>query len=96
MPAFNVENYVASAIESVLNQTYINFELIVLDDGSSDGTAKIINTYSDPRLKRVFLPENKGLVSARNTLVAMARGKYIAFLDSDDLADPKRLELQLQ
>jgi glycosyltransferase involved in cell wall biosynthesis len=96
MPAFNVEHYVGSAIESVLNQTYVNFELIVLDDGSSDDTAKIINTYSDPRLNKVFLPENKGLVSARNTLVAMARGKYIAFLDSDDLADPKRLELQLQ
>ncbi|QWD96838.1 glycosyltransferase family 2 protein [Polynucleobacter sp. MG-6-Vaara-E2] len=96
MPAFNVEDYVGPAIESILNQTYTNFELIVLDDGSSDGTVKIISTYSDPRLKKVFLPENKGLVSARNTLVGMAQGKYIAFLDSDDLSDPRRLELQLQ
>jgi len=95
MPAFNVENYIGPAIESVLNQTFSNFELIVLDDGSSDGTAEIINSYSDPRLKKVFLPQNQGLVSARNTLVGMAQGEYIAFLDSDDLADPKRLELQL-
>ena len=96
MPAFNVEKYITVAIESVLNQSFPNFEFIVLDDGSSDGTARIIDTYSDPRMKKVFLSENKGLVSARNTLVGMAQGKYIAFLDSDDLADPKRLELQLQ
>lgn len=96
MPAFNVEHYVGPAIESILNQSFHNFELIVLDDGSSDGTAKRVDAYSDPRLIKVFLPENKGLVSARNTLVGMAQGEYIAFLDSDDLADPKRLELQLK
>ncbi len=96
MPAYNVEHYVGAAIESVLKQSYPNFEFIVLDDGSSDGTAKVIDTYSDPRLTKVFLPENKGLVSARNTLVGMAQGEFIAFLDSDDLADPKRLELQLK
>ena len=95
MPAFNVEHYVGPAIESVLKQSFTNFELIVLDDGSSDGTAKMIDTYSDPRLIKIFLTENKGLVNARNTLVGMARGEYIAFLDSDDLADPDRLQLQL-
>ncbi len=96
MPAFNVEQYVGPAIESVLTQSFTNFELIVLDDGSSDGTANIIDTYSDPRLTKIFHAVNKGLVNARNTLVAAARGKYIAFLDSDDLADPNRLEMQLQ
>ena len=96
MPAFNVEQYVGPAIESVLKQSFTNFQLIVLDDGSSDSTANIIDTYSDPRLTKIFLAANKGLVNARNTLVAAARGKYIAFLDSDDLADPNRLELQLQ
>ena len=96
MPAFNVEQYVGPAIESVLKQSFTNFELIVLDDGSSDSTANIIDTYSDPRLTKIFLAANKGLVNARNTLVAAASGKYIAFLDSDDLADPNRLELQLQ
>lgn len=96
MPAFNVEKYIAVAIESVLNQTFANFEFIVLDDGSSDGTAKIIDSYADSRMKKVFLSENKGLVSARNTLVDMAQGEYIAFLDSDDIAAPKRLEFQLQ
>jgi glycosyltransferase involved in cell wall biosynthesis len=96
MPAFNVEKYVGPAIESVLRQSFTNFELIVLDDGSSDETAKIIDTYSDPRLIKIFLEENKGLVNARNILVSEARGEYIAFLDSDDLADPNRLELQLK
>ncbi|MBU3576868.1 glycosyltransferase family 2 protein [Polynucleobacter sp. UK-Kesae-W10] len=96
MPAFNVEKYIAAAMDSILNQSYSNFEFIVLDDGSADGTAQIIEGYSDPRLKKVMLSENKGLVSARNTLVGMAQGEYIAFLDSDDLADPRRLELQLQ
>ena len=96
MPAFNVENHIATAIDSILNQTFTDFELIVLDDGSSDATARIIDTYSDPRLKKVFLSENKGLVSARNTLVGMAQAKYIALLDSDDLADPRRFELQLK
>ena len=95
MPAFNVEQYVGPAIESILKQSFTNFELIVLDDGSSDGTAKMIDRYSDPRLTKIFLTENKGLVNARNTLVGMARGEYIAFLDSDDLADPDRLQLQL-
>jgi glycosyltransferase involved in cell wall biosynthesis len=75
MPAFNVEKYIAVAIESVLNQSFANFEFIVLDDGSSDDTAKIIDTYLDLRMKKVFLSENKGLVSARNTLVGMAQGK---------------------
>lgn len=96
IPAFNVEHYVGPAIESVLKQSFTDFELIVLDDGSSDGTAKMIDTYSDSRLTKIFLTENKGLVKARNTLVEMARGEYIAFLDSDDLADPDRLELQLK
>ena len=91
MPAFNAEPYVGSAIESILNQTYVNFELIVFD-----ATARIIDKYSDPRLKKVFLLKNQGLVNARNTLVDMAQGKYIAFLDSDDVANPRRLELQLQ
>lgn len=96
MPAFNVEKYIAAAMDSILNQSYRNFEFIVLDDGSSDGTAQMIEGYTDPRLKKVMLSENKGLVCARNTLVEMAQGEYIAFLDSDDLADPRRLELQLQ
>jgi glycosyltransferase involved in cell wall biosynthesis len=94
MPAFNVEKYIATAIESVLNQTFTNFEFIVLDDGSCDGTVKIIESYDDVRMKTVFLPENKGLVSARNSLVEMAQGQYIAFLDSDDIADAPQLQYE--
>lgn len=96
MPAFNVEKYIAAAIESILNQSFTDFEFIILDDGSNDGTTQIIKKYSDIRLKKIFLTENKGLVSARNALVGMAQGEFIAFLDSDDLADPRRLELQLR
>jgi len=96
MPAFNVEKYITAAIEIILNQTFTNFELIILDDGSSDGTTKIIDSYVDIRIKKVFLSKNQGLVSARNSLVSMARGKYIAFLDSDDIANSQRLEKQLQ
>ena len=95
MPAFNVEKYISYAIESILNQSFTNFELIILDDGSVDGTVKMIDGYSDPRLKKIYLPTNKGLVYARNTLVSMAQGDYIAFLDADDFAEPNRLELQL-
>ena len=96
MPAFNVEKYIAESIESILNQSLVDFEFIILDDGSKDATPKIIDSYNDPRLKKVFLAENKGLVSARNTLVDLAQGEYIAFLDADDIADPRRLEYQLQ
>lgn len=96
MPAFNVEDYIAHAIESILNQSFTNFELIILDDGSVDKTVKVIDRYSDPRIKKIYLPWNMGLVNARNALVGMAQGDYISFLDSDDLADPSRLELQLE
>jgi glycosyltransferase involved in cell wall biosynthesis len=96
MPAFNVEKYIGDSMESILSQTFTDFEFIVMDDGSSDATVEIIEKYSDPRLKKIFLPQNKGLVNARNLLVNMAQGEYIAFLDADDLADPWRLELQLQ
>jgi glycosyltransferase involved in cell wall biosynthesis len=57
MPAFNVEKYIAAAMESILNQTFTNFELIILDDGSNDGTTKIIDSYSDIRLHREDLPD---------------------------------------
>lgn len=96
MPAFNVEKYIHSAIESILNQTFTNFELIILDDGSTDGTAKIIDSYTDQRIRKVFLPRNMGLVNARNTLVSMAEGRYIAFLDADDISMPDRFERQVK
>lgn len=96
MPAFNVERYIESSINSVLSQTFKDFELIVLDDGSTDATASIISAYDDPRIKKIFLPKNKGLVNARNTLVELAKGEFVAFLDADDIADSKRLDVQIE
>jgi len=95
MPAFNAEGYMAQAIESVLQQTYPHFELLILNDGSTDQTAKIINQFDDERIIKIHLNQNKGLVNARNQLVSAAQGDYIAFLDADDIAFPSRLQLQV-
>lgn len=95
MPAFNSERYIASAIRSILNQTYKNIELIVYDDGSSDGTRKVIEGFSDLRMVKIFVDTNLGVVAARNHMLDIARGEYIALMDSDDLAHVERLERQL-
>jgi len=96
MPAYNSEKYIAEAIQSVLNQTYKNFELHIIDDGSSDGTFAIIDSFNDPRIVKTRAPQNRGLVATRNALIEQARGKYIAYLDNDDVAFPNRLEKQLE
>jgi len=95
MPAFNAENYIANSIQSVLNQTYQNFELIIYDDGSSDRTREIIQRYSDPRIKTILANQNQGLIVARNKIASQAQGKYLALLDCDDIAEPTRLEEQV-
>ena len=95
MPAFNSERYIAEAIESVLAQTYTNFELIIVDDGSTDGTREIINRYQDPRIIKIFSEKNQGLIATRNKIASIARGKYLALLDADDRAFPERLQLQV-
>lgn len=95
MPAFNAAKYLASSIESVLAQTYQNFELIIYDDGSSDETREVILSFTDPRIKPIFADSNQGLIVARNTIALNARGKYLALLDSDDIAEPQRFEQQV-
>jgi hypothetical protein len=95
MPAFNSERYIAEAIESVLAQTYTNFELIIVDDGSTDETREIINRYQDARIVKIFSEKNQGLIATRNKIASIARGKYLALLDADDRAFPERLQLQL-
>lgn len=95
MPAFNSERYIAEAIESVLAQTYINYELIIVDDGSTDGTREVINRYEDSRIIKIFSEENQGLIATRNKIASIARGKYLALLDADDRAFPDRLQLQV-
>ena len=96
MPAFNTEKYISEAIESVLSQTYTNFELIIVDDGSTDKTRDIINRYSDPRIIKIFSDQNHGLISTRNKIASLAKGKYLALLDADDRALPDRLKIQVE
>lgn len=96
MPAYNSELYIAQAIDSILNQTYRNIELIIFDDGSSDGTRAVIEQYQDPRIVKILSDQNYGVVRARNEMIDRARGQYIALMDADDIADPTRIEKQLR
>lgn len=92
MPVYNVELYVADAIRSVLRQSFTDFELIVVDDGGTDGSMDIVRSFHDPRIRIVSQP-NRGLAGARNTGIAAARGDYVALLDSDDCFHPDKLRL---
>lgn len=94
IPTYNRERFIADAIDSVLTQTYDDFEVIVVDDGSSDGTPAILSRYADDRLIHLR-QNNNGRSRARNRALAIARGKYIAFLDSDDVYLPDKLALQV-
>ena len=96
MPAYNSELYIGQAIDSILGQTHQNLELLIVDDGSKDATREIIASYSDPRIVKIFLDQNQGVVKARNQMIDRARGQYIALMDADDIADSTRLEKQLQ
>ncbi|WP_210725951.1 glycosyltransferase family 2 protein [Modicisalibacter radicis] len=92
MPVYNVETYVAEAIDTVLAQTFTDFELIIVDDGGLDGSMAICRSYTDPRI-RIVTQENRGLAGARNTGIAAARGEFVALLDSDDRWHPTKLAL---
>lgn len=96
IPAFNAEKYIEQALNSVQAQTYADWELIVVDDGSQDNTGAIVQRFaqSDNRIKCIK-QENKGLGSARNVGIRAARGKFVAFLDSDDLWLVEKLALQV-
>jgi teichuronic acid biosynthesis glycosyltransferase TuaG len=97
MPAYNMEKYIAQSIESVIAQTYNEWELVVVDDGSNDNTSLIVKEYAvkDQRIK-YFYQENGHLAKARNTGISMAKGEIVAFLDSDDLWLPQKLKISLQ
>ena len=95
LPVYNCESYIKDAIESILDQTYKNFELIVVDDGSTDNSIKIIERFRVPSVK-IIRQENLGCPVARNTGLKTARGEYFAFLDSDDLWVRNKLELQME
>ncbi len=95
IPVYNREEYIGEAIESILAQTFSDFEILLLDDGSTDSSVEKIHSYTDPRIRLVCNEENLGIPKTRNKGVEHARGEYIAMLDSDDRAFPDRLEKQV-
>jgi glycosyltransferase involved in cell wall biosynthesis len=95
MPAFNAAGTIAPAIRSVLAQTRPDFELIVVDDGSTDGTGQVVEPFLEDGRIALVTQENRGLAGARNTALARARGRYVSLLDSDDLWLPTYLEAVL-
>lgn len=95
MPVFNTRtDFLKAAVQSVLSQTFINFELLIIDDGSAAEISNILDEFRDSRIRRFRLETTHGAAYARNIALKSARGEYIAFLDSDDLAYPSRLEVQ--
>tara|TARA_B110000467_G_C18309948_1_gene477370 strand:+ start:1091 stop:1900 length:810 start_codon:yes stop_codon:yes gene_type:complete len=96
-PCFNSENYISKTIKSVIEQTYNNWELILIDDNSSDKTVKIIKSYckNDNRIKLIISRTNSGSGYSRNLGIDKARGQFYTFLDSDDLWYPRKLQKQL-
>lgn len=96
MPVYNAEKYIGQAIESVLNQTYRNIELLLIDDVPTDSTMEVVSRYCDDRIRIFHNSENRGIAYSRNVGLENARGDYIAILDDDDLATPKRIEMQVE
>ncbi|MGB4386964.1 MAG: glycosyltransferase family 2 protein, partial [Caldicoprobacterales bacterium] len=96
-PAYNCEKYIGETIESVLKQSYENWELIIVDDCSTDNTKSVVEEYikRDKRIKYYSLDVNSGAAVARTKAMELASGEYIAFLDSDDLWMPNKLEKQI-
>ncbi len=95
IPVYNGEKTIKQTIESVLNQTFSNFELIVVNDGSQDSTLKIVSNIQDPRIK-IFSYSNAGLSATRNRGISLASGEYISFIDADDVWTRDKLQAQLE
>jgi glycosyltransferase involved in cell wall biosynthesis len=95
IPVYKVENYIAATVQSVLDQTYENFELLIIDDGSPDRSVEICQQFTDPRI-RIIRQENRGVAAARNTGIRHAQGEYIALLDADDIWVPQKLEKHVE
>lgn len=93
---YNAKAYLDECIQSLLQQTFADYELIIVDDGSSDGTLPYLRSLKDPRIRLIPLETNHGLIFARNRGFDEARGRYIAIMDADDIAHPQRLEEQLK
>lgn len=96
--SYNAARFIGETIESVLNQTYIDLELIIVDDCSTDNTEEIVNKYieKDDRIRFYKLESNSGAAVVRNTAIEKSKGRFVAFLDSDDIWDREKLEKQIK
>lgn len=94
MPVYNAERYLREAIDSILNQTFTDFELLIVNDGSTDKSVEIVESYKDERIKLVHNDGNKGLPYTRNRGLELAQGKYMAIMDADDVSVKERLQIQ--
>ena len=97
MPCYNMASYISDSIKSVVAQTYPNWELLIVDDASTDETVNIIASYaqSEPRIRFAVKKQNSGIADTRNQCIQMAQGQFLAFLDADDIWHPEKLEKQL-
>ena len=95
MPTYNCGRFIRESIDSVLAQTYTDWELIIVDDCSTDNTAEVVAAFHDPRIRYLLNDRNLGAALTRNRALREAKGRYIAFLDSDDLWAPEKLERQI-
>ncbi len=94
-PIYNSDKFLRESLESLLNQTYQNFEIIAINDGSQDRSRKIILSYKDSRIKYYEHKKNLGLVNTLNEGIKLSRGKYLARMDADDISLPQRFEKQV-
>ena len=96
MSVYNGQKYLREAIDSILNQTFKDFEFLIIDDGSTDSSAEIIRSYTDPRIRLIRNEKNIGLTRSLNKGLKLAKGEYIARMDADDISLPERFEKQVR
>ena len=96
LPVFNAQDYIEAAVKSVLDQTYRDFELLIIDDGSNDRSASIVSSFCDPRITFVRHNTNLRLIATLNEALSKANGEYIARMDADDVCHPERLQRQVE
>ena len=94
MPVYNAEKYLKESIESILNQTFKNFEFLIIEDGSTDSSVEIIRSFSDPRIRLIQNEKNLGITATLNKGIELASSELIARMDADDISLPERLEKQ--
>jgi glycosyltransferase involved in cell wall biosynthesis len=96
LPVYNCEKYIAEALDSILNQTFTDFEIFIIDDASTDRTIEIVSGYKDARIQHIRKPKNTGYTDSLNMGIRLTKGKYVARMDGDDISLPERFEMQFK